>query len=126
MTIKVLVLKSGEDVIADVQEMISPEEKVIGYFLTKPCVVKLRNAGPMTEEETDPKSDKQTELAVTMYPWAPLAKEKSIPVPSDWVVTIFTPVDKISEMYKEDILDNGREISETVDIDESPDPGLTD
>jgi hypothetical protein len=80
----------------------------------------------MTEEETDPKSDKQTELAVTMYPWAPLAKEKSIPVPSDWVVTIFTPVDKISEMYKEDILDNGREISETVDIDESPDPGLTD
>ena len=42
MTIKVLVLKSGEDVIADVQEMMSSENQVMGYFLTKPCVVKLQ------------------------------------------------------------------------------------
>ena len=42
MTIKVLVLKSGEDVIADVQEMMSSEDQVLGYFLTKPCVVKLQ------------------------------------------------------------------------------------
>ena len=55
MTVKILVLKSGEDVIADVQEMVSSDNKVIGYFLTKPCVVKLRNASPLTDEETDPK-----------------------------------------------------------------------
>ena len=42
MTIKVLVLKSGEDVIADIQEMMSSENQVMGYFLTKPCVVKLQ------------------------------------------------------------------------------------
>ena len=30
MTIKVLVLKSGEDVIADVQEMMSSENQVMG------------------------------------------------------------------------------------------------
>ena len=42
MTIKVLVLKSGEDVIADVQEMMSSENQVMGYFLSKPCVVKLQ------------------------------------------------------------------------------------
>ena len=41
MTIKILLLKSGEDVITDLKEMVSPDEKVIGYFLTKPCVVKL-------------------------------------------------------------------------------------
>ena len=35
MTVKILLLKSGEDVIADVKEMVSPDEKVIGYFLTK-------------------------------------------------------------------------------------------
>ena len=39
--IKILLLKSGEDVIADLKEMVSPDEKVIGYFLNKPCVVKL-------------------------------------------------------------------------------------
>ena len=41
MTVKILLLKSGEDVISDVKEMISPDKKVIGYFLSKPCVVKL-------------------------------------------------------------------------------------
>ena len=41
MTVKILLLKSGEDVIAYLKEMVSPDEKVIGYFLTKPCVFKL-------------------------------------------------------------------------------------
>ena len=41
MTVKILLLKSGEDVVADVKEMGSPDDKVIGYFLTKPCVIKL-------------------------------------------------------------------------------------
>ena len=41
MTVKILLLKSGEDVVADVKEMVSPDDKVIGYFLTKPCVIKL-------------------------------------------------------------------------------------
>ena len=67
MSVKILVLKSGEDVIADVQEMVSSDEKVIGYFLTKPCVVKLINSNPITKEETDPKSEKKSEFSVTMY-----------------------------------------------------------
>ena len=49
MTIKVLVLKSGEDVIADVQEMMSSEDQVIGYFLTKPCVVKIQASETNTD-----------------------------------------------------------------------------
>ena len=47
MTVKLLLLKSGEDVIADVSEMAVGEDadkKVLGYFLDKPCVVKILNA----------------------------------------------------------------------------------
>ena len=39
MAIKLLLLKSGEDVIADVTEMVVGEEeerRVIGYYLDKP------------------------------------------------------------------------------------------
>ena len=36
MTIKLLVLKSGEDVIADIKEMMTPDNKVMGYFLNRP------------------------------------------------------------------------------------------
>ena len=96
MTIKILLLKSGEDVIADLKEMVSPDEKVIGYFLNKPSVVKL------IPKDSDHESRKET--AIRMYPWMPLAKEKDIPLPTDWVVTIVTPLEKVEQMYKEDVL----------------------
>ena len=109
MTIKVVLLESGEDVIADVKEMVSPDKKVIGYFLTKPCVMKMQNTDNITPEEMDPKSERKTEFSVTMYPWMPVAKEKTIPMATDWVVTMVTPIDKIYQMYEEDILKNGQE-----------------
>ena len=95
MTIKILLLKSGEDVIADVKEMVSPDDKVIGYFLTKACVIKLL--------PKDTEGNKR-ETSISMYPWMPLAKEKDIPLPTDWVVTIVTPIEKVEQMYKEDVL----------------------
>ena len=96
MTIKILLLKSGEDVIADLKEMVSPDEKVIGYFLNKPCVVKLI--------PKDSEDESKRETAIRMYPWMPLAKEKDIPLPTDWVVSIVTPIEKVELMYKEDVL----------------------
>jgi len=42
MTVKVVLLKSGEDIIADVEEMIVGEPaRVVGYFFNYPCSVKL-------------------------------------------------------------------------------------
>ena len=99
MTVKILLLKSGEDVIADLKEMVSPDEKVIGYFLSKPCVVKL------IPKDSEDESKKET--AIRIYPWMPLAKEKDIPLPTDWVVTMVSPIEKVETMYKEDIL-NGQ------------------
>ena len=96
MTVKILLLKSGEDVIADLKEMVSPDEKVIGYFLTKPCVVKL------IPKDSEDESKKET--AIRMYPWMPLAKEKDIPLPTDLVDTRVTSIEKVEQMYKEDIL----------------------
>ena len=104
MTIKLLVLKSGEDVIADIKEIMTPDNKVIGYFLNRPCVVKLVTNAPLSADETNPKSETKSEMVVRMHPWAPLAKEKDIPLTSDWVVTMVTPVDKVLKMYKEDVL----------------------
>ena len=116
MTIKILLLKSGEDVIADVKEMISPDKKVIGYFLSKPCVVKLL---PKTTDGN------KRETSISMYPWMPLAKEKQIPLPTDWVVTMVTPIEKVETMYKEDVL-NGKTTDQTDSSDESTKVGVTD
>ena len=116
MTVKILLLKSGEDVITDVKEMVSSDDKVIGYFLSKPCIIKLI---PKKSE-----SDKR-ETSISMYPWMPLAKEKEIPLSTDWVVTMVTPVDKVEQMYKEDVL-NGKTANQTDSSDESTKVGVTD
>ena len=116
MTIKVLVLKSGEDVISDVQEMMSSSDQVIGYFLNKPCVVKLQ------AKETN------TDVSVRMHPWMPIARETMIPVSADWVVTMVTPVEKIQEMYENQVLNDGKEqtTNQTTSSDEQSDDSNTD
>ena len=126
MTIKVLVLKSGEDVLADVQEMMSSNNEVMGYFLTKPVVIKLQTTGTPTQEELAPTSQKGSELSVTMFPWMPIARERSIPLSTDWVVTMVTPIEKIQAMYEKDVLNNGKETDSTDSSDEPVKTGLTD
>ena len=116
MTVKILLLKSGEDVIADVKEMVSPDDKVIGYFLTKACIIKL------LPKETE---GNKKETSISMYPWMPLAKEKDIPLPTDWVVTMVTPIEKVEKMYKEDVL-NGKTTDQTDSLDESTKSDISD
>ena len=114
MTIKVLVLKSGEDVIADVQEMMSSENQVMGYFLNKPCVVKLQ------AKETS------SDVSVRLHPWVPFAREKMIPLSTDWVVTMGTPVESIQEMYEKQVLEDGKETDQTTSSDEQSENSNTD
>ncbi len=130
MTVKVLVLKSGEDVIADVKELLTSDKQVMGYLMTRPCVVKLITNAPLTADESNPKSETKSEMSVRMHPWAPLAKEKVIPITTDWVVTMITPVEKVLKMYTEDVLeaygDNNKETDSVDSPDFSTKTGLTD
>ena len=50
MSIKLVLLKSGEQVIADAKELVA-EEKVCGYLLNKPQKVSATNSMLLTEEE---------------------------------------------------------------------------
>ena len=103
MAIKLLLLKSGEDVIADVSEMVvgeDDERRVVGYYLDKACVIKMRN--PQLQKEEGPK--KQSGFQVSLFPWMPLSKDQKIPITADWVITIVEPVTKLTEMYTKDII----------------------
>ena len=127
MTIKILVLKSGEDVIADIKEMMTSDNQVMGYILTKPCVVKLMSAAPLTAEEDDDSNPEGTsEVRIRMHPWAPLAKEKQVPLSTEWVVTMFSPIDKVLDMYKKQVLKENGKTDTTDSFDQQSKVGLTD
>ena len=114
MAIKLAVLKSGEDVIADVREMMigdedTPDEKkkVIGYYFIKPCGVTLKNKAIDVNESADDSYE------LKLFPWCPLAKNDAIPMSTEWVVTLVDPVDKLKEMYQTEVLDKFKEVLKT-------------
>ena len=110
MTIKLMLLKSGEDIIADVSEMTIGEDddrRVVGYFLNRPCVVKMRHPELLTEQSEGPK--KQAGYEVSLFPWMPLAVDETIPVVADWIITMVDPVVKLREMYVTDIVNYNKD-----------------
>ncbi len=101
MTVKLSLLKSGEDVIADIQEMIVGEgdnARVVGYFFENPCVVKI------IEKTSDDIEEAPRKLQLT--PWMPFTNDSRIPLPSDWIVTIVEPVPQLKELYNNGVLKN--------------------
>lgn len=109
MTIKLLLLKSGEDMIANVAEMALGEDddrRVVGYYLNKPCIIKMRDPNVFDDESEG--RGRKAGYEVSLFPWIPLSAEETIPVPADWVVTMVEPTVKLKEMYIEDIVNHGK------------------
>jgi hypothetical protein len=124
MTIKLLILKSGEELISDINEMAVGEEddqKVIGYFLRRPCLVKMKNPGVIDQEKNKTKAG----FEVSLIPWIALSKEEVIPIPSDWLVTMVTPVEQLEKMYIEDVLSYGQD-DQSDSADEQSDTDQSD
>ena len=99
MTIKMAMLKSGEDVIADIKEVIVKEketdsdiQKPVLYVFDKPYIVKLTDPDVLMEGEA-------RTISLLFYPWVPMSKEKEFYVSPDWVVTLYEPQDDIKESY---------------------------
>jgi hypothetical protein len=99
MSVKLAVLKSGEQVIADAKELVAKdEEKVRGYLFTRPHKVLTSQPMLLTEEANDDNS-----LEVTLSPWIILSADTEVVVPTDWVVTVVDPIASVVKMYQEKI-----------------------
>ena len=117
MTIKLCLLKSGEDIITDLTEMRTeegPQGRVIGYFFEKPCFVKMRNPQTQTPDGNTQKAG----FEVSLFPWMPLSSETRIPVTADWLITMVEPTAKLKEMYIEDVV-NGQNSKNSVSNNKS-------
>jgi len=82
MSVKLLVLRSYEDVIAEVAEEFVGDS-VSRYVLSVPYITRLN------------------EDKIEFYPYIPLSKDKTISIPADWVVTIVEPLDEVRDAYLE-------------------------
>ena len=127
MAIKLMLLKSGEDMIADVKEMTIGENdarRVVGYYLNRPCVMKMRD--PSVIPEIQEGSGKKAGYEVSLFPWIPLSAEETVPIPSDWLVTMVEPTFKLKEMYIDKIVSYGKDNSKGTTTDDGSDSDNSD
>jgi hypothetical protein len=104
MTVKLALLKSGEDVIADIREAISEEtNKIVSYIFSNPYVVKLTQPQVLMEDSEQPETRAYN---ISVYPWVPLSDDIDIAINPDWVVTIVEPAATLKKSYEERM--NGR------------------
>ena len=106
MSIKLALLKSGEEVIADISEFRQEETDIlVSYLFRKPYCIKIKTSNVLVED----KSKEKHELAY--YKWMTLSKDDDIILNKDWVVCITEPLDSIKQNYEDRM--NGRRSNDT-------------
>ena len=121
MTIKLALLKSGEEIISNMTEMMSGtdgEGQVVGYFLHHPCRAVLTSPDIQVNEEQE---SERKPVSIRLIPWMPLSKDERIPVVADWVISIVEPQDKLLEMYTKAVKTYEERKSENSDTTEQSD-----
>ena len=103
MTVKLVMLKSGEDIVADVKEIKSAEQEVIGYFFHDPLIVKMYEPEEPTVLSEGTTNHYSSKINIMFYPWVPLSDEKNVPCSADWVITIVEPIENLKKLYQEKI-----------------------
>ena len=99
MTIKLALLKSGEEVISDIGEMVTDKKTVVGYYFTNPCRAILTTSEDEGEADDEIEGVETPPVSIKLLPWLPLANEDTIPVVADWVISIVEPQPKLKELY---------------------------
>ena len=94
MSVKLLLLKSGEEIITEAKEIVDPNTKEpMGYHLHKRFRLDIvsNDGGIVFNNERG--------YQVSWFPWAPLSKDKDFYLPAGHVLTAYDPLDSISEQY---------------------------
>ena len=94
MSIKILLLKSNEEIITEAREMVDPDTKEpIGYHLHKPFRLEI------VSDEGDLVFNREKGYQLSWFPWAPLSKDKDFFLPAGHVITAYQPLDSITDQY---------------------------
>ena len=100
MSIKLSLLKTGEQLISEMKELVSDEnDQPHAYMLENPHIIEIKDRQFITEE--DKKKGGDFGIDVILIPWIVLSKDKKMIIPIDTVLTIVEPLDSLTEMYKE-------------------------
>tara|TARA_R100000231_G_scaffold12715_1_gene14314 strand:- start:517 stop:819 length:303 start_codon:yes stop_codon:yes gene_type:complete len=100
MSIKVAILRTGDQIIADMKEVVS-EESPVAYLLKDPQKIVINSPILITDEN-------KRSIELSLSSWIIVTEDKEIVVPVNHVVTVVEPLESVKKMYLEklDATDN--------------------
>ena len=113
MSVQIALLKSGEEVIADIKEFRDSDDNLVSYLFSEPYCIKIQTREVLVEADNAPSKHE-----LIFYKWMGLSKDKDLVVNKDWIVCIADPHDSILESY-------GRREDGRDDAIDGPDDGLS-
>lgn len=101
MSIQILLLETGESVIADVREALDPgENKSLGYLVDQPYEVRVAMHNRIdTADIAD--ANLENSSSVEFRAWAPLSAERTYRFTEDFVRCIYKPHEEVVGQYFE-------------------------
>lgn len=132
MSVKVVRIKNGEDIICDLYEVSTRDapDKPIGYQLKNPFSITLIEEPDLFQVGDDDEENSEEDIIeiqpdIDMRPWAPLSSTKDLLLKTEDVLTAYDTFPEIIEKYTELVEKaNGRFTGE-VDPTKGP-PGISD
>jgi len=98
MAIKILLLKSGENLIADVKDRLV-DGQFRAYRLKDPrIIIETDSEVEFLTEEPGEQKEKST-IDISLVPWCVLSEDQEIDINPDWVVYMANPISDILDLY---------------------------
>ena len=119
MSVQLVLLKSGEELVTDLREIVDRDSgQSVQLVLIKPVRVAVVQQGVLTE------GAQLGESVLSFVPWLSTTKNEEYFIKDDWVVTICDPTDDIRESYIKNI--GVRDDSENLGFEVGSVPDLGD
>ena len=97
MTLQLALLKSGDEIIADVREVFDKEtNKPVRLVFIRPVYIEQTGVSFLSEEN---EGSSESEVTYVFRPWIENSDDEEFFVPHDWVVTVCAPSITIIENY---------------------------
>jgi hypothetical protein len=101
MTVKLVRLKNGEDIIADLKEVVGEDGKTIAAIqFDTPFMVGIDEPAENMFADTSDGGTKITTPRIRFFPWAPLSRDRVLYVDPNQIVCIYDPYQQVLDQYQ--------------------------
>lgn len=102
MSVKLILLKSGENIISNVKEGFL-EETLVCYILENPCNILFNGTYEVSNDDSISGNSKN-KVSISLNPWPYLSNQTTVELVPDWILTIVDPNDELKKLYETQVL----------------------